>query len=66
MQIVVNDKPREIPQGMTLGELLAQLAVHPRLTAVAHNGVVVRREQYSELRLRQGDRLEIVTLVGGG
>ena len=66
MRIQVNDKPREVCEGITLGELLEQLGAHPRLTAVVHNGNIIRREQYQEVRLRVDDRLEIVTMVGGG
>jgi sulfur carrier protein len=69
MQLLINDKPREVPDDLaplTVDALLRHLEINTRLTAVAHNGTIVRREQYGERRLREGDRLEIVTMVGGG
>jgi len=66
MQLTINDKPRDVPDGLTVDALLRHLEIAARLTAVAHNGEIVRREDYGERRLRPGDRLEIVTMVGGG
>lgn len=70
MQLIINDKPREVPDDsagkLTVDALLRHLEISARLTAVAHNGDIVRREDYSARRLREGDRLEIVTMVGGG
>ncbi len=66
MQIHINDTPREIADGLTLAALLEELGVPSRLTAVVRNGVILQKEQYPEQRLQAGDRLEIVTLAGGG
>jgi thiamine biosynthesis protein ThiS len=66
MKLTINDKPREVPDDLTLEALLRHLEISAHLTAVAHNGTIVRRDEYAERRLREGDRLEIVTMVGGG
>ncbi len=66
MQLIINDKPHEVPDDLTVEALLRRLEISSRLTAVAHNGTIVRRDEYAERRLRDGDRLEIVTMVGGG
>jgi thiamine biosynthesis protein ThiS len=66
MQLIVNDKPRDVPDDLTLDALLQHLEISSRFTAVAHNGTIVRRDEYTERQLREGDRLEIVTMVGGG
>lgn len=66
MEIIVNDTARTVATEATLADLLQQLAVNPQLTAVAHNGAIVPRDRYPAVRLSAGDRLEIVTLVGGG
>lgn len=64
--LTVNGKPREIEQEMDLPEFLQALHIDPRLVAVAHNGEVVPRSEYGRIRLRAGDSLEIVRMVGGG
>lgn len=66
MQIEVNGKRREIASGTTIAELLNDLAVKQPHVAVEVNLEVVPRARHAETTLQDGDRLEVVTLVGGG
>ncbi|MGQ4649699.1 sulfur carrier protein ThiS [Lyngbya aestuarii] len=49
-----------------LPQLLEQLGLNPRLVAVEYNGEILHRQFWSETPIKQGDQLEIVTIVGGG
>jgi sulfur carrier protein len=51
---------------MDLPALLHAFDVNPRLVAVAINGEVVPKDRYESTRVRDGDTLEIVRMVGGG
>jgi len=64
--IVVNGAAREMPAGSTEADLGADLGLAGRPLAVEHNAQVVPRARMADCRLVSGDRLEIVTLVGGG
>lgn len=66
MKVIVNGEPREVAPTLTVAELLRQLEVSPRGVAVEVNLQVIPRSQHEQYRLTEGDRLEIVTLVGGG
>ena len=66
MNIQVNAQPREIPKGCTIADLLAEMRLEPRLVAVEVNKMVGPRAQHGQHVLHEEDRLEIVTLVGGG
>jgi thiamine biosynthesis protein ThiS len=66
IQVSVNGEALQVPAGSTLGDLLKQLELDRPRVAVEHNLRVVPRAEYAELRLNHGDRLEIVTFVGGG
>jgi sulfur carrier protein len=66
MQIEVNGQPREVPEGTTIAGLLNELDVKLPHVAVEVNLEVVPRAQHARHQLRAGDRLEVVTLVGGG
>jgi len=66
MKIHVNGEARDVTDGVTLAALLEQLELQPRYTAVEVNLDVVPRARHAEFVLSPGDRLEIVTLVGGG
>lgn len=49
-----------------LPELLIQLGYNPRLIAIEYNGEILHRQYWADTTIQQGDRLEIVTIVGGG
>jgi sulfur carrier protein len=66
MQIDINGQPRDVSQGTTIATLLRELDVAQPHVAVEVNLEVVPRARHAETTLRAGDRLEVVTLVGGG
>ena len=66
MQITVNDEPQKIKPGTTLDRLLQQLELEPRYLAVERNQELIPRAEHARCVLQPDDRLEIVTLVGGG
>ncbi|HTV72088.1 MAG TPA: sulfur carrier protein ThiS [Candidatus Acidoferrales bacterium] len=66
MRATINGTPRELADGVTLGELLAELGV-PRVgVAVAVNETVVRGGSFDGVRLSDGDSVEIIRAVAGG
>ena len=66
MQVQVNGQPRQIAEGTTVAQLLDQLELTTPYVAVEVNLELVPRARHAECRLAEGDRLEIVSLVGGG
>jgi sulfur carrier protein len=62
----VNGESHRCPTPINLPELLTQLGLNPRLVAVEYNGEILHRQYWTETQLQEGDRLEIVTIVGGG
>jgi sulfur carrier protein len=66
MRLVVNGDPRDVRDGATLEDLVRELGLERRPIAVERNRRVVPRDRYAATRLQDGDRLEIVGLVGGG
>jgi thiamine biosynthesis protein ThiS len=66
MQIEVNGERREVADGTTIAVLLRELDVTQPHVAVEVNLEVVPRDRHAETTLHDGDRLEVVTLVGGG
>ncbi len=64
--VSVNGEARTLAPGTTVLALLQQLALDPRHVAVERNLEIVPRAQWSTTTLDDGDRLEVVTFVGGG
>ena len=64
--IVVNGEDRQVPAGTTVLALLESLGFGGRKVAVERNREIVPRARHAEERLAEGDRVELVTFVGGG
>ncbi|ASC69938.1 Thiazole synthase [Halomicronema hongdechloris C2206] len=66
VQIQVNGEPHTCSAPITLPQLLEQLGFNPRLVAVEYNGEILHRQFWPQTHIQGGDRLEVVTIVGGG
>ena len=68
MRLVVNGEPLDldVEAGATVVLLLDRISVRRDAVAVELNGVVVPRQRHADTVLHDGDRLEVVTFVGGG
>ncbi len=67
--IVLNGDPHELAADAalrTVAHLLEELKLIPKQVAVERNREIVPRARYADTVLVDGDRLEIVTFVGGG
>ncbi|OAA28264.1 thiamine biosynthesis protein ThiS [Frankia sp. EI5c] len=65
-RIVVNGQPREVPAGLALPDLLAQLGLRPGSVVVELRGTALTPSEMPAARLADGDILEIVRAVAGG
>jgi sulfur carrier protein len=64
--LTVNGEAKTVHEGLTLSQLLLELGLEKNPIAVELNRQVVPRDRHPATPLAEGDRLEIVTLVGGG
>ncbi|NEO98382.1 MAG: thiamine biosynthesis protein ThiS [Symploca sp. SIO2E9] len=66
ISLQVNGKPHNCHPQIPLLQLLEQLDLNPRMVAVEYNGEILHRQFWFETKMQEGDKLEIVTIVGGG
>ena len=66
MTITVNGQTKGVEAGISLGQLLEQMQLNAECVAVECNLEVIEREAFASAQLNEGDRLEIVSFVGGG
>lgn len=62
----VNGETFTCTEATSLPEVLELLGFNPRLVAVEYNGEILHRQFWVETKMQAGDRLEVVTIVGGG
>ena len=66
MTLQLNGEQREVPDGLSLTGLVDWLELPADRVAIERNLEVVKRANWNQTRLEEGDRLEIVRMVGGG
>jgi sulfur carrier protein len=66
IEVTVNGEARSVVQGTTVAALITELGLGDRRVAVERNREVVPRAQHASCVLVAGDKLELVTFVGGG
>ena len=66
IRLMVNGKARPLEDSTDLESYLASFGVNMKYVAVGYNGEVVKKEEFADVLLRDGDVLEIVRPVGGG
>ena len=66
MRVTLNGEAKSLAEGLSLDQLVRELSLEKQPIAVELNRNVVPRDRYGDIRLTEGDRLEIVTFVGGG
>ncbi len=66
IELQVNGEHQTYPIGTNLPDLLARIGLNPRLVAVEYNGEILQRQFWDNTTVQTGDRLEIVTIIGGG
>ncbi len=66
IDVVINGQDRAIAEGTTVATLIEELGFGDRRVAVERNREVVPRALHASTVLATGDRVELVTFVGGG
>lgn len=64
-RILLNGVERQTAAA-SVAALLEELDLHQTRVAVERNGEIVPRATYAQTPLAEGDRVEVVTFVGGG
>jgi sulfur carrier protein len=66
IHVTINGRQRELPEGMNLRELVLSLNLMPERVILELNEAVISRDRWTQIILVENDRLELVSLVGGG
>ena len=67
MDVRINGKETEVHQSMSIVDYLTSIGFDKKVSiAVAINGEIISKEEYSETQLKNGDSMEVVRAIGGG
>jgi len=66
MKVTLNGRAREMDGSVPLKDFITQLAQDPSRLIVEVNGRIVKEPQWADVFIKDGDRIELLALVGGG
>ncbi|WP_041698542.1 sulfur carrier protein ThiS [Thalassoporum mexicanum] len=66
INLQVNGDRHTCATKLNLPDFLSSIGLNPRLVAVEYNGEILHRQFWPQTMIQEGDRLEVVTIVGGG
>ncbi len=66
MLVIINGEERTIKDGSTILDVLRALKIEEKVMAVAVNMQIVKKEQWQNYKLKEGDRVEFLSFTGGG
>ena len=66
MKVLLNNKSTFLDDGLTIESLLNQIDMKQKYFAVEVNEQIVPKSNYDSFLIKEGDKIEIVTAIGGG
>lgn len=66
MKVFINGETKDLPKELNLIELLTHFDLPSERVAVELNREVVRRKEWGNIKIGDGDKLEVIHFVGGG
>ena len=66
MNLQINGQQRTLEQGVTIYQLLTQLALQPERVVLELNHQILDMAESLNIELHENDQLEIIQFVGGG
>lgn len=66
MQLIINGETQEFDEGTSLQSVISSLQIEDKVMAAAVNMQIVKKDDWSNFRLNDSDKLELLQFVGGG
>lgn len=66
MQLTINGQQKEFSEKLTLLDLAKKYQEKIQTLVIELNGEVLPRNQWHQYQLQAGDKIELITFVGGG
>lgn len=66
MEVIVNGEKVEVKDGTKVKDLFNLLGINEKRVVVEKNKVILRKNEMLDNIIQEGDKLEIIQMVGGG
>ena len=66
MRIFINGETKDLAEEINLTELLKHFSLSSERIAIELNKEVIRKKDWENIKVNDGDKLEVIHFVGGG
>lgn len=66
MLLIINGKEEIIDTDLTISEFVATKSLNPNVIVIELNAQIIDRANWDKIQLSDGDKLEVISFVGGG
>lgn len=66
MEIIINGEAKKIKTDCTVTELLSELNVTDKVMGVAINTDIIKKDVWGTHKIKEDDKIELLSFVGGG
>ncbi len=66
MNILLNNMPETLLDGLTIKKLLEQKNIQNKYFAVEINRKIIPKSDHDSYVIKDGDKIEVITAIGGG
>ena len=66
MQVIINGDTQVVDGGITIAALIEQTGLQGKRIAVEVNESIIPKSRHAEIRISEGDKIEIIHAIGGG
>jgi sulfur carrier protein len=66
MNITCNGEQKAVDNDISLNDLVLSLELNPQSLVAEVNGKIIEQPQFSDKKLQDDDRIELIRFVGGG
>lgn len=66
IQLSINDSPTTVPEGSTIADIVREHGINVQEVAVMVGDTIIPRSAYASTLLTAGDRVEMLSFIGGG
>lgn len=66
MNITINGQKKSLASSQNLEEIVKLFSLTPGVLIAEVNGTIIKKNQWNEINVNDGDTIELVGFVGGG
>lgn len=66
MKVLINGKEKELAENLSIEKMLSAIDINREVVVIEYNEKILKKNEWAETFIKNGDIVEIISFVGGG